>query len=189
MQEAADDLNTLLLADGECVYLSMRLQWQAIVIGNIDYFTCQFSHVLPIGHTERNILRDRHRLEQREMLKHHTNAGFAGGMGVGNLYRAARPENFPFVSFQDTINYFDKRAFAGPIFSQQGMNFTGHNLEINMIIGKTARIGLGDPPQFKLWCYAAIILHAAISDTSFSSPSIVCLNRSSRSSDGPYYVP
>ena len=63
--------------------------------------------------------------------------------------RLAIQQNFTFIRMIHAIQDLHQRAFARAIFTQQGMDFTGLHVKINVVTGKHAGESLGDAAHFQ----------------------------------------
>ena len=84
LQQAADDLDPLALADREVGDDGVRVERQAVF--RRDVVDPRREPVEPhrAGERQRDVLGDGQRIEQREMLEHHADAEPPGGGGVGD---------------------------------------------------------------------------------------------------------
>jgi hypothetical protein len=96
---------------------------------------------------KRDILGNRQGLEKGEVLKHHADAELAGMSGIGDAQRVAPPDNLALVGLLDAIDDFNQGTFARAILTQQGMDITRPNAEIDRIIGEATGELLADPRQ------------------------------------------
>ena len=91
LEEAAHDLDALALADREVRDEGGRLEGQAVLRRDPCDAIAERREVEPAGRRERDVLRYRQRLEQREVLEYHADPEAPGDRGVGDRHRLATP--------------------------------------------------------------------------------------------------
>ena len=101
-------------------------------------------------------------MKQRKMLKDHGNTQTPGLGGGGDCHRLAVPKNIAAIGPQHTIDDLNQGAFAGPIFTKQGMDFAGAKGQVDLIIGQATGKLLCDTAQFQTrrrGCFGHDIVH------------------------------
>ena len=148
-----DNLHPLPLPHRQVVDHGLGVHLQAIFVRQIDNtgrdsvqihhrFTGRFqaqSHVFRYGQ----------RLHQHKVLMNHAYAmpnRIGGRLDFDGL---AIEQDFPLVGLIEPVEDFHQRAFAGAVLAQQGVNFPGLHIEIDMIIGQDAGKALGDIPHLQ----------------------------------------
>ncbi|KWB20497.1 hypothetical protein WL32_17750 [Burkholderia cepacia] len=76
---------------------------------------------------ECDILGDRQRFKEREVLEYHADSQPARDGRRGNLDRLAVPANLPGVGPDGTVDDLHQRALAGAVFAQHRMNLAGRD--------------------------------------------------------------
>jgi len=59
------------------------------------------------------------------------------------------PANFPLIRAQYTVDDLYQGAFAGTVFSQQGMDLTRGDIEADIVVGETPRKLFADALQLQ----------------------------------------
>jgi len=68
---------------------------------------------------------------------------------VGYLNRVTVPANLPLIWAQYTVDDLYQGAFAGTVFSQQGVDLTRGDIEADIVVGKTTRELFADALQLQ----------------------------------------
>jgi len=69
------------------------------------------------------------------MLEYHPNAQGPRLCRILDPRYLALPPNVSLVWTQHAINDFNQGAFTGTIFTEQGVNLAGHNIQIDVVVG------------------------------------------------------
>ncbi len=69
------------------------------------------------------------------MLEYHPNAQGPRLRRILDPRHLALPSNVSLVRTQHAINDFDQGAFTGAIFTEQGVNLAGRNIQIDVVVG------------------------------------------------------
>jgi hypothetical protein len=95
-------------------------------------------------HAERDVLRNAHRLEEREVLEHHGDAGAPRGVGASR--REGRPVegHRALVGADQAVDDLDQRRLARAVLAEERVDLAGRHVEGDVGIGLHARIGLRD---------------------------------------------
>ena len=102
------------------------------------------------GDAERDVLGDRQRLEQREVLEHHADAelrapppGLCGLVGpAGEAHRAR-------VGPHDAVDHLHQGRLAGAVLAEQRMDLACADGEATLVVGHDRRKRLGDAGELK----------------------------------------
>jgi hypothetical protein len=86
--------------------------------------------------------------DEHKMLVNHANAGPDGVAGGVEIGRTAVNIYFPRLLFIQAVEDVHQRRFTGPIFAKKGMDFTGTDLKIDLIIGNDTGESLDDSFHF-----------------------------------------
>ena len=147
LQQAAHDLDALALADRELVHKALGVERQAEGGGDFHDALGHCAQILARRQRERDILRDRQGLEEREMLEHHAYAERARRRGRGDGERPAFPGDRALIGLQGAIEHFDEGGFAGAVLAQKGVDLAGLDIEIDAVIGGEIAEALDDPAR------------------------------------------
>ena len=128
--------------------MPVGVQCQAIIIGGLFQARPQLVEILG-WQCQRYVLQCGHGFEKREVLKHHADAQRTGSGGVGYLNRVTVPANLPLIRAQYTVDDLYQGAFAGTVFSQQGVDLTRDDLQADIVVGKTTRKLFADALQLQ----------------------------------------
>ena len=74
LKEAADNLDALALADGECVNRPIGCDIEPVTRGDIGNSARQLAERALVVYPERDVLGDRQGVKKRKMLEYHTDA-------------------------------------------------------------------------------------------------------------------
>ena len=81
------------------------------------------------------------------MLEHHPDAQCPCLGWICDPRHLALPANISLVWTQHAIDDFDQGAFAGAIFTEQGVNLAGRNIQIDVVVGDATRERFTDAGQ------------------------------------------
>ena len=73
--------------------------------------------------------------QQRELLKHHTDAGGHGVERRGKGDGLAVDDDVPAVRWIESIEQAHQRALAGAVLAEQRQHLAGENVEIDLVVG------------------------------------------------------
>lgn len=85
------------------------------------------------------------------MLEHHADAQAAGLGRIAQGDALALPVHVPRVGVGDPVDDLHQGTFAGAIFTEQGVDFSGFNAQVNAIVGQAAGVSLADAVQLQAW--------------------------------------
>ena len=97
--------------------------------------------------TEREILGDRHRPDEREVLGHHPDPGGDRDARRGHRDGAAVDADLARVGSGQPIQDAHQRRLAGAVLPEKGMDLPAADREIDPVVGNEAPEPLGDPPE------------------------------------------
>ena len=114
-----------------------------------------------------NILCHGQRGNEHEVLVDHTNLQANSIAGSGNVNMLAIDENFTAVRVDQAVEDVHQGGFAGAVFSNQGVNLSLTNRQVDLIVGNYARPGLADVVHLHgkryitlfSWSYNCTFLH------------------------------
>ena len=108
---------------------------------------------------EHDVLDDRQRFEQREMLEHHADAQLPRMRGIRDDDRLAFPAHFAGIGLDNAVDDLHQRALAGAVFAEHRVNLARHDGQRNVLVRDDAWIDLGDAAQFDAWTRGRCRLH------------------------------
>ena len=83
------------------------------------------------------------------MLKDHADTQVPRRLGIGDFHLPALPFHPARIGPLNPVDELHQRALAGAVLAQQRVDFTGHDGEIDVLVGDHARVALGDALQFE----------------------------------------
>ena len=83
-------------------------------------------------------------LEQREMLEHHADAERARLGRTGQHDLLPHPAQFAAARLDEAVHRLDQRRLAGAVLAEQGVNFGGIEIEIDVVVGEKSTVPLAD---------------------------------------------
>ncbi len=148
--ERVQDLDALLLADGELPDPRTGIDGQRVTLAELSHLACDrvgvdqelAAFTAPVA--EHDVLGDGESLDQPELLVHHADTGVEGVAGGGEADRLPVELDLAFVGPVETGEDVHQRRLAGAVFAEQGVHLPGGRLEINMVVGEHAREALRD---------------------------------------------
>ena len=108
-QERAHDLDALALAYAQCRDDPAGIEFEPIGVEHAIEFGQELARGEARVEAERDVLQDRHRLEQRKVLEHHADAEAASRAGIGDADRRAVEEDLSLVGREDAVDHLDQR--------------------------------------------------------------------------------
>ena len=144
LQQAADDLDALALADRHRVHVPAGIERQPVPGRHVADARRQVGPGARGVEREGDVLGDRQRLEQREVLEHHADAELARLRRVGHRHRPAVPEDRAGVGLADAVDDLHQRRLAGAVLAQHRVDLAGLHAEVDAVVGDDRRIDLGD---------------------------------------------
>ena len=94
---------------------------------------------------EHDVLRDRERLDEAEVLVHHEDPRVERVAWRMELHRPAVEEDLAGVRPVQAGEDVRERALAGPVLAQQRMHLAGGGREVHLVVRKHSRKALDDP--------------------------------------------
>ena len=146
-EQAANDLDALPLADRQRMHAAAWIDRQPVALGYFADALRERHERRVTRQRERDVLDDRQRLEQREMLEHHADAELARVRGACDDDRLAFPPHLPGVRLDDAVDDFHQRALARAVLSEHRVNFARPRGERHVAVRDDARVDLGDPAK------------------------------------------
>jgi len=144
LHQAADDLHPLALADGQAVHQPLRLQRHAVALRDLTDLRLQLLwRTGPGAQRQGDVLRDRERLEQREVLEHHADAAFAGLGRVAHGHPFALPVDFAGVRLGHAVDDLHQGALAGAVLAEQGVDLAWLDRQVDTVVGQAAWVLFG----------------------------------------------
>jgi hypothetical protein len=114
LHQAAHDLDPLPLADRELPDLPPRVERQAIGARHLGEPVGDARHGLRPVEGEGDVLGDRQRLEQGEVLEDHADPERAGGAGAGQRHLLAAPQDAAGIGLQQAVQSFTRVDLPAP---------------------------------------------------------------------------
>ncbi len=90
------------------------------------------------------------------MLEHHADAQASGLCRIAHGLRLALPDDRPGVGLRHAVDDLHQRAFARTVFTQQGVNLSGLNRQVDSVVGQAAGIPFGDVAQLQARRYRVV---------------------------------
>ena len=155
LQEAAHDLDALALAHGEVAEEAAGVERQAVALRELADAGGERREIEGLVHRHRDVLRDGHRLEQREVLVHHADAELPGRRRARDPHRLAVPEDLAPIRGRRPVDDLHQGALAGPVLAEHGVDLPRHHGKRYAVVRHDAGEGLGDAAQFETWGHRA----------------------------------
>ncbi len=144
LQQAAHDLDPLPFAHGHRMHVAAWIERQTVALGNIANALVEGGVRFAGFERERDVLAYRQRLEQRKMLEYHADAQRPRPRWTGDRNHFAVPAYGSRVRPDDAVDDLHQGRFAGAVFAQDGVDLSGHDAEVDAVVGNDRRIDLGD---------------------------------------------
>ncbi len=135
LQEGADDLDALALADREIGHMGIGVERQAVGMGEFGGAGRDIGERHGVVQRQRDVFGDRQRLEQGKVLEDHADAELARSAWTCDPHRLALPADLAARRRQNAEQHLDEGRLARTVFAQQGVDFTGADIEIDAVAG------------------------------------------------------
>ncbi len=83
------------------------------------------------------------------MLEHHANAQLPRLRRIAYLHALPLPEHFTAVALGDPVNDLHQRTFARAVFTEQGMDLTRRDAQVDGVVGQTTGVAFADLAQLQ----------------------------------------
>ena len=133
LQQAADDLDALALADRKVADQRIGVERQAVAVGQRLRLGGDGGDRRPVVERERDVLRRRQRLEQRKVLEHHADAELLGNARAADLHRLAVPAYLAGIGFERAEQHFDQRGLAGAVLAEQRVDLALADRQVDRV--------------------------------------------------------
>ena len=156
--EHLDDLNGLLLRDGHLVDLLIRVDVEAVAVGDLAHGLCNgvLVHLaLVAGQAQNDILGSRKDIDEFEVLVDHADVQIKRVLRGADLHFLPIHEDLAFVRIVDAGEHVHKRGLAAAVFTQQGQDLTLMQLQTDRFVCHDLSEALGDVSQFDCVCQAS----------------------------------
>ena len=138
--ERLEDLDALLHADGDVLDLRVRVDGQAVALGDLHDVFARRGHVElhALGRlgAEDDVFRDREGLNEHEVLVHHADAGRDRVARVVHFDLLAVDQNVAGGGLKQTVKLVHQRRFARAVFAEDRVDLAFVDREIDAVIGR-----------------------------------------------------
>ena len=141
LQQAADDLDALLLADRQIVDAGMRVDADAVFGRHSAHPLGKIGDRFARRQGQRDVLGHGQRLEQGKMLENHADAEIARMLRAADGHRPATPFDSPRIGLQQAIDHFHEGRLAGAVLAEKRVNLALPDAEGHIVI-------CGEVPEF-----------------------------------------
>lgn len=131
LQQAADDLDALTLADGKVSDMREGIEWQAILDRQFARLLGDFEDRRLLVERKHDVFSRGQRVEEREMLEDHADAEGACRARAGDGHGSPFPVDFAGGGFERTEQHLHERRFAGTIFAEKCVYLALADLEVD----------------------------------------------------------
>ena len=133
------DLNALLHADGNIFNLRVRVYGKTVTFGYFHHVLSRRNHVqfYAAGRLgpQNDILRDRKRLYQHEVLVYHADSGVDGIAGIVHLDLFAVNQDIAGCGLEQAVKLIHQCRLSCAVFAQNCVDFTFVDREVDAVIG------------------------------------------------------
>ena len=149
LQQAAHDLDALPLADRHRVHVAGGVERKSVLRRHVaDARRKVVARAIALQR-ERDVVGDRQRLEQREVLEDHADAEPARARRIGDDDGLAFPRDRPGVGLDRAVDDLHQRRLAGAVLAQHRVDLAGQNREVDAGVGDDARVDLRDAGELE----------------------------------------
>ncbi|MNY16280.1 hypothetical protein D3C86_1495370 [compost metagenome] len=86
------------------------------------------------------------------MLEHHADSQAASLGGVAHAHTLPLPDHLTRIGMSNAVDNLHQRTFARAVFTEQGVDFTGRNAQIDGVVGQATGVALADSVQLQARC-------------------------------------
>ncbi len=148
-QERAHDFDALAFADAQGRDDAARIELELVSFEHPVELGQKFARGKARVEAKRDILQDRHRFEQREMLEHHADAEPTRRAGIGDANGRAVEDDLALVGGEDAVDHLDERRFSRAVLAEKRVNLAGPHAQIDVVVRADARKGLADADELQ----------------------------------------
>ena len=153
--EGLQDLDSLLLADGQRLHLGVRVELEPKSAGQLADPPAGLAPVEEDGvrHgflAEHDVLGDRQNGDQHEVLVHHLDSAGDGVGRSGDPDGLAVDENLTLIRDRETVEDVHQGGLAGAVLPEKGVDLALPQVEVDVVVGDDTGVALGDAPHLKL---------------------------------------
>ena len=156
LQQAADNLDALLLADRQIVDAGMRVDANAIFGRHPAHPLGKIGKRFAWRQGQRDILGHGQRLEQGKMLENHTDAEIARMLRAADGHRSATPFEPPRIGLQQAIYHFHEGRLAGAVLAEKRVDLALPDAERHIVISREVPEFLADSGRIQKRCLAGL---------------------------------
>ena len=147
--EDLDDLHPLLDAHGQVFDVGVGVHLETVLLGDLpDALSSRgpvqeeaSPHRLDAQH---HVLRHRHHRDEHEVLVDHPDALGDGIAGLVDLHPPASDVDLPLVGRVEAVEDVHQGRLPGTVLTQQGVDLSLLQGEVNVVVGQDAGKGFGD---------------------------------------------
>ena len=155
--ERLDDLDPLLDADRQVLDHRVRVDRQAVPLGDLGDLAAGPPPVEEAGDAaadllgaEHDVLGDGEDRHQHEVLVHHADAGGDGvRAGRVKLQRLAVDQDLALVGLVEPVEHVHQGRLAGAVLAEQGVDLSRLHRQVDVVVGDQITEPLGDAAQFE----------------------------------------
>ena len=152
-EQRLDQLDALLLADGEVADLGVGVDPQAIPVAELADAPPRFVHVeqRPLDElvAEDHVLRHGEHRDQLEMLVHHADPVVDGVVHTIEADVFATDPDRPSIGLVEAEHHVHQRALAGTVLAQQAVDLALVEDQVDVLVGDHTWKRLGDAPDLE----------------------------------------
>ena len=133
LQQAADDLDALALADRQVADQRIGVERQPVAVGERLGLCGDGGNRRLVVERQRDVFRGRQRLEQREVLEHHADAKLLGRTRAADPDRRAVPAYFAGIGLKRAEQHLHQRRLAGAVFAEQRVDLALADRQVDVV--------------------------------------------------------
>ena len=188
-QDRLQDFDALLFSQRKLLHPRVGVDLQPVARGRIAHLRGDTAPVEPrpgaAAPAEHQVLGHRHRLDQREMLVDHGDAGLQRGFRAAGRQLTAVVDDATFVGPNHAEQHFHQRALARTVLTEQADDLRGHHGQVDAAIGPHRAVRFGDSAHLQQRALSAVDkLHrppraSSLTTLTFNAPLANCFFRPS----------
>ena len=154
-QQGLDDLHPLLHADRQILDQGVRVDLQAVALGQFADVAAGAPPVDPAErpgalHAEGDVFRHGEYRHQHEVLVHHADAGLDRAAGRAEVLRLAVQQDLALVRLGQPVQDVHQGGLARAVLAEQRVDLARFHGQVDVIVGHEAAEALRDPLQLQL---------------------------------------
>ena len=152
--ERLEDLDALLLGDGDVLDPRVRVDGEPVALGQLSHAFPRLREVDQLGavrrlRAEHDVLGDGHHRDEHEVLVHHPDPAADRVLGGRELDLLPVQEDLALVGVVEPVEDVHQGRLAGAVLAEQRVHLALQHLQVDVVVRENAGELLGDPAKLE----------------------------------------